>query len=63
MPDAWSCSLSRYTDHLLTSVLRHLDFSKDFMEKGGFVHSVFCYTFLGVMLMRLNGWVLKRRPL
>ena len=42
---------------LLTSALWHLDFSEDFMEKGGFMHSIFYYTFLGVILMHLNRWL------
>jgi hypothetical protein len=47
VPDACSCScfLTRYTDYLLTSTLRHLDFSKDFMEKGGFMHCLLLHLF------------------
>ena len=36
MPDACSSFHSWYIDHLLISTLRHLDFSKDFMEKSVF---------------------------
>ena len=45
MPDACSCSHSRYTDQILTSAFRHLDISKDFIEKNGVViHFIFYYS-------------------
>jgi hypothetical protein len=41
-----SCSHSRYTDHLFTYTLWHLDFSKDFTEKRGGFHTLYILSFI-----------------
>jgi hypothetical protein len=49
MPDACSCSNGRYTDHLFNIIFRHVDFSKDFMEKG-----YYTFTFYLLLLFSMS---------
>ena len=57
MPDACSCSHSKYTDQILTSAFRHLDISKDFIEKKGLLYIIqfiLYYSVWDVILMHFN---------
>jgi hypothetical protein len=60
MPDACSCSHSRYTDHLLIFTLRHLNSSKYLMGgKGVITHYILyliCYYTLYILSVITPLW-------
>jgi hypothetical protein len=63
MPDACSCSNGRYTDHLFNIIFRHVDFSKEFMEKCYYTLYILSFiTLFSVILIHLNTSGVKMKP-